>query len=515
MKRVAIYLRVSTLEQAKDWFWLDSQERILKAYIEANRDNDWELWKNLIYKDEWISWASKVEDRIALSRLKKDIIDWKIDIVLVWKIDRLFRKTAFLLDFIEELKKYNVNFVSKNESIDLNTHTWNLVLTILWAIAEMERAIIEERTTEWKISKSQKWYYVYWNVPFWYNKYNDWVWNVYKVNEKEAELVKKIFDLFVNQNMTASAIRDYLTSLKIWNLFNKNAKKKIDSDFIHYSFVYDILKNEVYTWIKYYRKEKKVIINWKETKVERPKSEWLYHECERVIDDNVFEKAQEKLKKWRVLNGRWQSHLFTWLVKCAECWKSFVHYSSKKKTSNYRCNWKRKSKVSLDMLCSNPDISEIKLLDIVWFKISQIFVNPDLFIQTFVDTNEDKTEKINSYKKEVIDLDIKIREKNNVIKNWIKRQLEDEKNYGIYNEIINETAEEKIILENRRQEIEERLKNMKSLDEIKEMIYTLTEQYNSKYWKFDLEDKRKYIDELIQEIIIWKEDIKIVYKFSI
>ena len=127
MKRVAIYLRVSTLEQATDWFWLDSQERILKAFIEANKDNDWILWNNLIYKDEWISWASDVEYRPALTKLKKDIIDWKIDIVLVWKIDRLFRKTRYLLEFIEFIKKYDVNFISKNENKILTKYISSIV----------------------------------------------------------------------------------------------------------------------------------------------------------------------------------------------------------------------------------------------------------------------------------------------------------------------------------------------------------------------------------------------------
>lgn len=123
MKRIAIYLRVSTQEQATEWFWLESQERLLKSFIEANKDNEWELWKSLIYIDEWVSGTSNVDERPDLTKLKKDVIDWKIDIVLVWKIDRLFRKTRYLLEFIEFLKKYYVNFISKNENIDLKTHT--------------------------------------------------------------------------------------------------------------------------------------------------------------------------------------------------------------------------------------------------------------------------------------------------------------------------------------------------------------------------------------------------------
>ena len=86
---------------------------------------------DLIYRDEGISGATEVAERPELSRLKKDILDSKIDVLLVWKIDRLFRKTAYLLDFIEFLKLHEINFVSKNENIDLSSPTGKLVLTLL------------------------------------------------------------------------------------------------------------------------------------------------------------------------------------------------------------------------------------------------------------------------------------------------------------------------------------------------------------------------------------------------
>lgn len=105
IQRVALYMRVSTTEQVNEWYGLDSQNRILRAYVESNEDQGWATSDNLAYTDEWISWASDVSERPALSRLKKDILDGKVDVLLVWKIDRLFRKTSYLLEFIEFLKK--------------------------------------------------------------------------------------------------------------------------------------------------------------------------------------------------------------------------------------------------------------------------------------------------------------------------------------------------------------------------------------------------------------------------
>lgn len=70
-------------------------------------------------------------ERPELTRLKGDILNKKVNIVLVWKIDRLFRKTALLLQFVEFIKDQGVNFVSKNENIDLWTPSGKMVLTML------------------------------------------------------------------------------------------------------------------------------------------------------------------------------------------------------------------------------------------------------------------------------------------------------------------------------------------------------------------------------------------------
>ena len=513
--RVWIYMRVSTLEQAKEWFWLDSQERILKSYIEANKDNDWELWKNLVYCDEWISGASNVEDRPALNRLKKDIIDWKLDILLVWKIDRLFRKTRYLLEFIEFIKKYNINFISKNENIDLKTHTWNLVITMIWAIAEMERASIQERTTEGRISKALQGFFVYWSAPFWYKKVIEWKWYKLRVNEEEVETVKKIFDMYVNEDKTTSFIRRYLTSLNIWTRADKENKPKLSRNYFHYSFVHKILSNETYIWKYYFRKSKNINENWKTKEVKRDKSEWLYFECDKILDERIFAKAQEKLKNWKVMNWRGKSHLFTGLLKCDECWRSYVHYETKKDTSSYICNWRGKSKVWDDILCTNSEISELKLLDIIWNRVSKAFTNPDRFIQTYIDWKDDQTEIINSYRKELLTIENNINLKNKIIKKWIKKQLEDEENYTLYDEIILETTKEKKELESRSLYLEDKLTDLKTIDEIKEMIFNISKIYKKNYEKLSIEEKKLIIRELIKSIAIWKENITIVYRFNV
>jgi len=119
-----IYIRVSTLEQSKNWYGKDLQLTKIKKYIEYNSDQGYEYNEKLVYKDLWISWAKDDTDRPGLKRLKEDIKNGKIDVVVVYKLDRLARKTLLILETVEYFKIYNTTFVSTNENIDTHSATW-------------------------------------------------------------------------------------------------------------------------------------------------------------------------------------------------------------------------------------------------------------------------------------------------------------------------------------------------------------------------------------------------------
>lgn len=312
-ERVAMYLRVSTNEQAKDGYGLDTQERLLKAYIGSNEDKGWITSDSLIYRDEGISGASNVSERPELSRLKEDVLAGKIDVLLVWKIDRLFRKTSYLLEFIELLKKHDINFVSKNEAIDLSSHTGKLVLTLLGAIAEMEREVIAERTSEGKISKALQGYFVYGNhVPYGYKKEYDGKGNRLVLDDEEAKIVQEIFELFTKEKKGTGEIASILTARGIGTNIDRKIKsgeqstKKLHSGLFRQTNIVRILRNNTYLG--------EYICNKSETtkqtdelgtsyidRTEKPESEWIRIPCESVIDKKTFNKAQELLDGSKVI----------------------------------------------------------------------------------------------------------------------------------------------------------------------------------------------------------------------
>lgn len=522
-KNVAVYIRVSTQEQVQDWYGLDSQLRILKSFIESNEEYGWAYNSDFVYQDEGISWASEVSERPELTRLQNDILEGKIDVFLVWKIDRLFRKTSYLLEFIEFLKQYGVNFVSKNENIDLSSPTWKLVLTVIWAIAEMEREVISERTSEGKISKALQWYFVYWkNVPFWYCLENDWKWNKLTIFEEDSEIVKKIFSMYVIEWKTSWYIAKYLSETNYSDVAKISSDSRIKWVWrrtkIWQTFIVNLLRNESYIWKYYCNKTKTQKINWESISYYKDRSEWIMIECPRIIDDWMFFKAQDMLDKWQVLNWKWERHLLTGLIKCWECWKSFNYYKSRKDTWNYRCWGKKRDKILSWMYCKNIDISENKLIADVWPQIDMFLRNPKELLKIYDEINnswEDK-EKMTSYMKELSNLNWLIMKNNNSLKSVYRKEIEteDETEKKTYSDIWKDLLREIQIFERRKNELENMIRDHESVEDTKNSILELSKIYKEKYWKIDEKEKQMYIDHFVDRVTIFSDRNRVRYKFE-
>ncbi|MDA2935333.1 recombinase family protein [Acidobacteria bacterium AH-259-D05] len=131
--RVAIYARVSTLDQSTDSQLLD-----LRRYV---TDRNWQCFKE--YCDNGISGTT--DSRPALNELMNDARKRKFDVVLVWRFDRFARSTRHLINALEEFKNLRIDFVSYQENIDTSSPLGSAIFTIISAVAQLERDIIAER----------------------------------------------------------------------------------------------------------------------------------------------------------------------------------------------------------------------------------------------------------------------------------------------------------------------------------------------------------------------------------
>lgn len=134
-KRVGLYLRVSTDEQSTDL-----QQRELTEYCKRR---GWGIAK--IYEDKASGTSAK--NRKMLAELMTDCQRRNIDLVLVWKLDRLFRSLKMMIEYLSQMSHYGVDFISITDSIDLSNDSpaARLQLHLLSAFSEFEASLIKSR----------------------------------------------------------------------------------------------------------------------------------------------------------------------------------------------------------------------------------------------------------------------------------------------------------------------------------------------------------------------------------
>ncbi|MGC9309902.1 MAG: recombinase family protein [Candidatus Nanoarchaeia archaeon] len=212
--RAAIYVRVSTEEQAKEGLSVDAQVERCKAFCEAR---DWKIFK--VYRDA--GYSAGTLNRPALELLLRDAKELKFDIILVYKIDRFSRKLRDLIMVLDDLKEKNVNFTSVTEQIDTTSAMGEAFFQIIGVFAQLERGMVKERV-ELAFDKKIKSGEAVHRAPFGYVYQNKKL----VPDPEHAEEVKQIFEMWINGV-------DY-----------KEISKKFNLPF---STLYQIIKNPIYT----------------------------------------------------------------------------------------------------------------------------------------------------------------------------------------------------------------------------------------------------------------------------
>lgn len=134
-EKVAIYARVSTLDKGQD---VELQLSDLRTYADAR---GWKIFKEYID----IGQSGSKEQRPAFKGLMEDARKRKVDIILVWRLDRFGRSLKHLIVSLDELRALGVGFVSFKESLDFTTPTGRLMFHLLAAFSEFEKEVIKER----------------------------------------------------------------------------------------------------------------------------------------------------------------------------------------------------------------------------------------------------------------------------------------------------------------------------------------------------------------------------------
>ena len=228
--RCAIYTRKSSEEGLEQEFnSLDAQRDACSAYIASQRSEGWvELAAH--YDDGGISGGTL--ERPALKRLLADIEEDRVDVVVVYKIDRLSRALMDFAKLVEVFDRNNVTFVSVTQSFNTTTSMGRLTLNILLSFAQFEREVIGERIRDKFAASRKRGMWMGGVVPLGYEVRD----RKLIINEPEAATVRMIFERFVKVGSATSLAR----SLAADNIRSRRGK------LIDKGFLYKLLNNRIF-----------------------------------------------------------------------------------------------------------------------------------------------------------------------------------------------------------------------------------------------------------------------------
>src|SRR2546429_3615328 len=200
--RCAIYARVSTehgLEQ--DFNSLDAQHDAAEAYVRSQAQEGWTLIRAR-YDDGGYSGGST--DRPALQQLLADIRARRIDVVMVYTVDRLTRSLADFAKLVELFDAHGVSFVSVTQQFNTTTSMGRLTLNVLLSFAQFEREVTSERIRDKIAASKRKGLWVGGTLPLGYEMKDGKI----AIVEEEAELVRSIFRRYLELGSVNELLRD-------------------------------------------------------------------------------------------------------------------------------------------------------------------------------------------------------------------------------------------------------------------------------------------------------------------
>jgi site-specific DNA recombinase len=200
--RCAIYTRKSTEHNLDlEFNSLDAQREACEAYIKSQAHEGWRLIRDH-YDDGAFSGASL--DRPALQSLLTEVQSGKIDIIVVYKVDRLTRSLADFAKLVELFEQHSVSFVSVTQSFNTTSSMGRLTLNVLLSFAQFEREVIGERVRDKIAASKRKGIWVGGMVPLGYASSNKKV----LVVPDEATTVRLIFQRYLKLGSVRALAQD-------------------------------------------------------------------------------------------------------------------------------------------------------------------------------------------------------------------------------------------------------------------------------------------------------------------
>lgn len=218
---------------------LDAQRDACEKYIQIQKHENWMLVPDL-YDDGGFTGGNM--ERPALKRLMQDIKDGLIDVVVVYKIDRLSRSLLDFLNMVRMLDQHNVSMVSVTQQFNTSTPMGKLMINVLMSFAEYERELTGERIRDKIASSKRKGMWMGGPPPLGYDCKD----RKLVINEAEAETVRLMFDLFIAKRSVKRAV-EHLQHIGARTKFRITGNgKHVGGNPFDVATVYKMLNNPIF-----------------------------------------------------------------------------------------------------------------------------------------------------------------------------------------------------------------------------------------------------------------------------
>lgn len=481
--KAAIYVRVSTMEQAEEGYSLDEQVDKLKKYCEIK---GWRIYK--VYKDGGFSGANT--DRPGLSELINDAKQQNFDTVLVYKLDRLSRSQKDTLYIIEDVLGANeIAFVSLNENFDTSTAFGKAMIGILAVFAQLEREQIRDRLLMGKVGRAKSGKAMAWGIPPFGYILPESNREKYEIVPVQAEIVKKIYNDYLSGRLV----------VKICDELNADGHIGKGEPWVHANMK-RTLTNPVYAGFIRYR------------------GEVFEANHEPIVSKETFDLVQEQIEirqkraYERSNNTRpfQAKYLLSGLIKCGICGARFeiIQYKPKADGSRiryYKCvSYSPKSHATSMWKnpngCTSPKYYLNDLEQKILFELEKLRDDPNL-INSYVS----KTTQI-----DIIGLNKRLKILNNQLKKLVTLFIDND----FPKDVIE--SKKKVIIDEKKQ-ILEKINKAESNKPAVSNTEVIDELGQIKVSMFDLdyEEQKRIARKLIKEIILYPDKMEIHWAFSI
>jgi site-specific DNA recombinase len=387
--QVALYARVSTGRQEREQT-IASQLTALRTWV---AEQDHEVSPDHIYCDE--GWSGARLDRPALDRLRDAAHEGAFALVAVWSPDRLARKYAYQVLLLEEFRRVGceVVFLQHPLSDDPNDQ---LLLQIQGAMAEYERALLQERFRRGRLQKIRAGHYLSSKPPYGYRYIpkRDGIPGYLVINEQEAEVVRTIYHWLVEEQLT---VRQIVKRLNASGWRPRSGKPQWATSTLHH-----LLADPVYTGTAYfnryhYRQPHKPYrpqsprATEASCRIPRPREDWIGVSVPVLIDEEIYQRAQTQLARNSHLSFRHNtrhSYLLRCLLRCGLCGlnmagRTYPATATLPAHSYYNCKGKDLIGSGRSERCPQRTIKAKELEAVVWDHIVELLTHPSQLLAQF------------------------------------------------------------------------------------------------------------------------------------